>query len=173
MRRCRLESFNLLPGGGNRVAMTNRWAPGKGSKKVTKMEWAVCRVSAEGCFTGSGGEHRWHRARVTSPLYSCAGLPWGTAPGIYVFDLFSGTLKGCDERGYAFYYWQVLQRNSHFIWNPGVVWGIGGGLMPAELQGMWSAHNPCSQSNTQFANGVCHITWWDMRSPEIKAGLYH
>ena len=54
----------------------------------------------------------------------------------YVFDLLSGTLKGCDEHVCAVYYWQALQRNSHFIWNPGVVWGTGRGLTLAKLQGM-------------------------------------
>lgn len=52
------------------------------------------------------------------------------------FDLFSGILKGCDEHVCAVYYWQASQRNSHFIWNPGVVWGTGRGLIPAKLQGM-------------------------------------
>lgn len=51
----------------------------------------------------------------------------------YVFDLLNGTLKGCDEHVCAVYYWQALQRNSHFIWNPGVVWGTGRGLIPAKL----------------------------------------
>lgn len=90
----------------------------------------------------------------------------------YVLDLLSGTLKGCSEHICAIYYWQASQRNSHVIWNPGVVGGTGRGLIPAKLGGMLSAHHARSQPNRLFAGGPHRVTWWDMPNPTIKARLW-
>lgn len=90
----------------------------------------------------------------------------------YVLDLLSGTLKGCGEHICAIYYWQASQRNSHVIWNPGVVGGTGRGLIPARLRGMLSAHGARSQLNRLFAGRPHRVTWWDMPNPTIKARLW-
>lgn len=129
------------------------------------MGWAACRKSAQQWFYWSTRGREPGKPHLCTPAQDCPK----EMSRKYAFDVFSGTLKGCDEHVCAVYCWQASQRNFHFIWNPGVVWGTGRGLVSAKLQGMWSAQGARSQPNTLFANGcvmsldgTCQVLWWKL-----------
>lgn len=154
------------------MAVANRWATHRCSEKWPKWGELCAGDLQKSAWLNAEGRTRGTepgKAHLCTPAWNCPE----ELPREYVFDLLSGTPKGCDEHICAAHYWQASQRNSHFIWNPGVVCATGKGLIPAKLQGMWSAHGACSQPNTLFASRLCRVTWWDMPSPMIKAGLWH
>lgn len=116
---------------------------------ATTKRWATQSRCAEQRFYWSTRGREPVKPHLCTPAQDCPKEKCRKYTLMCLVELF----KGSDEHLCAVYYWQASQRNFHFIWNPGVVWGTGRGLISAKLQGMWSAHGACSQPNSLFANG--------------------